>query len=58
MLCFSRKGIIDIREACIMRELNEAIGKQGLGIGTDIVKVDMFLNHRIDTALLFRMGEE
>lgn len=41
-----------------MRELIEAIGKQGLGIGTDIVKVDMFLNHRIDTGLLFKLGEE
>jgi len=33
------------------------IREMGKGIGTDIVKVDMFLNHRIDTALLFRMGE-
>ena len=40
-----------------MRALREAIEKQGLGLGTDIVKVDMFLNHRIDTALLFEMGE-
>lgn len=41
-----------------MRALREAIQNQGLGLGTDIVKVDMFLNHRIDTALLFQMGEE
>jgi len=41
-----------------MRELREAIEKYGVGIGQDIVKVDMFLNHRIDTGLLFRMGEE
>ena len=40
-----------------MRELQEAIRRDGLGLGTDIVKVDMFLNHRIDTALLFKMGE-
>ena len=40
-----------------MRELADAIRTYGRGIGTDIVKVDMFLNHRIDTALLFRMGE-
>lgn len=40
-----------------MKELNEAILKNGRGIGTDIVKVDMFLNHRLDTGLLFRMGE-
>ena len=30
--------------------------EQGQGIGTDIAKVDMFLNHRIDTELLFDMG--
>ena len=37
--------------------LNRMIRELGKGIGTDIVKVDMFLNHRIDTALLFQMGE-
>ena len=41
-----------------MQQLREAILTQGQGLGTDIVKVDMFLNHRIDTALLFQMGEE
>ena len=41
-----------------MRELREAIEKYGQGIGQDVVKVDMFLNHRIDTGLLFGMGEE
>ena len=41
-----------------MRALREAIIAQGEGLGQDIVKVDMFLNHRIDTALLFEMGEE
>ena len=41
-----------------MRALREAIIAQGEGLGEDIVKVDMFLNHRIDTALLFDMGEE
>ena len=40
-----------------MRELAEAIQTYGRGIGSDIVRVDMFLNHRIDTGLLFRMGE-
>ena len=40
-----------------MKELTDAIKTQGKGIGSDIVKVDMFLNHRIDTCLLFRMGE-
>lgn len=41
-----------------MRALCEAILSKGIGIGNDIVKVDMFLNHRIDTALLHQMGEE
>ena len=41
-----------------MRELREAIAQYGQGVGQDIVKVDMFLNHRIETRLLFRMGEE
>ena len=40
-----------------MKELAEAIRTFGRGIGSDIVKVDMFLNHRIDTALLFSMGK-
>lgn len=41
-----------------MTELREAILTYGRGLGQDVVKVDMFLNHRIDTGLLFRMGEE
>lgn len=41
-----------------MKELRDAIMTYGRGLGEDVVKVDMFLNHRIDTALLFRMGEE
>ena len=40
-----------------MEALRRMIMEKGRGIGTDIVKVDMFLNHRIDTGLLFRMGE-
>ena len=40
-----------------MKELNVAILTYGRGLGQDVVKVDMFLNHRIDTGLLFRMGE-
>ena len=40
-----------------MKLLKDMILEQGLGIGSDIVKVDMFLNHRIDTKLLFAMGE-
>ena len=40
-----------------MEALKQMILSQGRGIGADIVKVDMFLNHRIDTKLLFAMGE-
>ena len=40
-----------------MEALKQMILKEGKGIGADIVKVDMFLNHRIDTGLLFAMGE-
>ena len=40
-----------------MAALKQRILKEGKGIGTDIVKVDMFLNQRIDTKLLFDMGE-
>ncbi len=40
-----------------MELLRQMILEQGKGIGADIVKVDMFLNHRIDTKLLFAMGE-
>ena len=40
-----------------MEALRKMILEKGKGIGNDIVKVDMFLNHRIDTALLFQMGE-
>lgn len=40
-----------------MEALRKKILEEGLGIGKDIVKVDIFLNHRIDTKLLFQMGE-
>ena len=40
-----------------MEALRRMIQEKGKGIGNDIVKDDMFLNHRIDTALLFQMGE-
>ena len=40
-----------------MEALRRMILEKGKGIGNDIVKVDMFLNHRVDTALLFQMGE-
>ena len=40
-----------------MKELVQAMREQGVGIGEDIVKVDMFLTHRLDTNLLVKMGE-
>ena len=40
-----------------MEALRRMILEKGKGIGNDIIKVDMFLNHRIDTKLLFQMGE-
>ena len=43
--------------AKFVEALKQMILKEGKGIGADIVKVDMFLNHRIDTKLLFAMGE-
>ncbi len=40
-----------------MKELVNAIRMQGVGVGDDIVKVDMFLNHRLDTELVVQMGK-
>lgn len=40
-----------------MQALRQAIKESGIGIGTDIVKVSSFLNHGLDTGLLFEMGE-
>lgn len=40
-----------------LKSLKEAIERDGICIGTDIVKVDMFLNHRLDTALLTEIGQ-
>lgn len=41
-----------------MEDLRQAIRTFGRGLGQDVVKVDMFLNHRIDTELVFEMGRE
>ena len=38
--------------------LEDRIREQGEIIGSDIVKVDMFLNHRIDVDLLCEIGKE
>ena len=40
-----------------MQELRETILEQGKCVGDSIVKVDMFLNHRLDTHLMFEMGQ-
>ena len=40
-----------------MKELVEAVREYGIGIGEDIVKVDMFLNHRMDTELYVKIGQ-
>lgn len=41
-----------------MEALRKAIEEMGEGIGTEVVKVDSFLNHRIDTELAVAMGQE
>lgn len=41
-----------------MELLKKRILEQGKAIGTDIVKVDMFLNHQIDVDLLCEIGKE
>ena len=41
-----------------MKLLEEKIAKDGTAIGTDILKVDMFLNHQIDPELIMGMGKE
>ena len=40
-----------------MKALEEKIKKDGIVIGTDILKVDSFLNHKIDVALAQEMGK-
>ena len=41
-----------------MKLLEEKIRNEGTAIGTDILKVDMFLNHQIDPMLVDEMGKE
>lgn len=41
-----------------MKLLEDRIIKDGVGIGTEIVKVDSFLNHQVDVELTDRIGEE
>ncbi|MDD4564725.1 MAG: xanthine phosphoribosyltransferase [Eubacteriales bacterium] len=41
-----------------MKALKERIIADGVAIGTEIVKVDSFLNHQIDVAFLDEIGQE
>jgi xanthine phosphoribosyltransferase len=41
-----------------MQELKERILKEGRNLGGGILKVDSFLNHQIDPALMHRLGAE
>lgn len=41
-----------------MELLKQRIVEQGKTVGTDVVKVDMFLNHQIDVNLLCEIGKE
>lgn len=41
----------------MLQALKDAIIRDGVGIGTEVVKVDSFLNHRIDVKLVRQMGE-
>ena len=41
-----------------MKELQDRIVNEGRCIGTEIVKVDMFLNHQLDIELFDHMGDE
>lgn len=42
----------------LMKLLEDKIVAEGVAIGTDILKVDMFLNHQLDVNLLDEMGKE
>lgn len=41
-----------------MKLLEDKIAADGVSVGTDILKVDMFLNHQLDVNLLDEMGKE
>lgn len=41
-----------------MEILKKRILKEGMGIGTEILKVDSFLNHQLDVELLNAIGQE
>ena len=41
-----------------MKLLEERIVKDGVVRGTDVLKVDRFLNHQMDVGLFMEMGKE
>ncbi len=41
-----------------MRELEERIRREGRVLGTDVLKVDNFLNHQVDPKLMVALGHE
>lgn len=41
-----------------MEELKKAIKERGKVIGTEIIKVDSFLNHQVDVELMDKIGKE
>jgi len=41
-----------------MKLLEEIILREGIVMGNDVLKVDSFLNHRIDTLLMNKIGKE
>ncbi len=40
-----------------MEALKRKIEAEGIGVGTEVVQVDMFLNHQIDVGLAVEMGQ-
>jgi len=41
-----------------VKALEEKIIRDGLGLGTDVIKVDSFLNHQIEVPFLLELGQE
>lgn len=41
-----------------MKELEEKILEHGIALSNDILKVDSFLNHQVDSSLMRKIGEE
>lgn len=44
--------------ADVMRELKERLIRDSVGLNRGLLKVDSFLNHQVDPALMERIGEE